>query len=51
MIKTHILRTLDLTQGRVSGPRGAARLLGVPSSTLSSKIRRLGITVQRGKND
>lgn len=50
VIKTHIRKTLDLTQGRVSGPKGAAKLLGVPSSTLSSKIRRLGIPVPREKN-
>lgn len=51
VIKSHIRKTLDLTQGRVSGPKGAARLLGVPSSTLSSKIRRLGISVPREKNE
>lgn len=51
VIKSHIRKTLDLTQGRVSGPRGAAKLLGVPSSTLSSKIRRLGISVPREKNE
>jgi formate hydrogenlyase transcriptional activator len=31
------------TRGRVSGPDGAARRLGVPRSTLESKIRSLGI--------
>lgn len=29
--------------GRISGPRGAAGSLGVPASTLESRIRRLGI--------
>jgi hypothetical protein len=31
------------SQGRVSGPSGAAALLGVPASTLESKIRSLNI--------
>jgi formate hydrogenlyase transcriptional activator len=29
--------------GRISGPRGAAARLGVPASTLESRIKRLGI--------
>ena len=29
--------------GRISGPRGAARGLGIPASTLESRVRRLGI--------
>jgi hypothetical protein len=32
-----------LTRGRVSGPFGAAARLGVPSSTLESKIKALRI--------
>jgi formate hydrogenlyase transcriptional activator len=31
------------SRGRVSGPEGAAEALGVPPSTLESRIRRLGI--------
>ena len=31
-------------QGRISGPSGAAAKLGIPRSTLESKIRRLGIS-------
>jgi formate hydrogenlyase transcriptional activator len=31
------------TQGRVSGPSGAAAKLGLPRSTLESKIRSLGL--------
>ncbi|MGH9436215.1 MAG: helix-turn-helix domain-containing protein, partial [Terriglobia bacterium] len=34
---------LRCTRGRVSGPRGAAALLGIPSTTLESRIQRLGI--------
>lgn len=39
----HILRILKYCQGRISGPGGAADILGVPPSTLNSKIKRLGI--------
>jgi len=34
---------LSVSRGRVSGPEGAAEALGVPPSTLESRIRRLGI--------
>jgi len=36
--------------GRVSGPLGAAATLGIPASTLESKIRALGINKFRFKN-
>jgi formate hydrogenlyase transcriptional activator len=36
-------RALTASRGRVSGPDGAANALGVPPSTLESRIRRLGI--------
>jgi formate hydrogenlyase transcriptional activator len=39
--------TLQLTRGRVSGPSGAARQLGIPPSTLESKIKRLRISKLR----
>lgn len=35
--------TLAATHGRVSGPKGAALLLGLPSSTLEFRIQRLAI--------
>src|SRR5262249_42509523 len=35
------------SKGRVSGPFGAALLLGIPSSTLESKIKALGIDKRR----
>lgn len=34
---------LHSTKGRISGPKGAAVRLGIPSSTLEFRIRRLGI--------
>jgi formate hydrogenlyase transcriptional activator len=38
-----IERALEETSGRVSGPGGAAAILGVPASTLESKIKRFRI--------
>jgi len=38
-----ILGTLKHCKGKISGNHGAAHLLGVPPSTLSSKLKRLGI--------
>jgi formate hydrogenlyase transcriptional activator len=41
--RDHILQMLKYCNGRVSGYKGAAKFLGVPPSTLSSKLKRLGI--------
>jgi len=38
------------SNGRVSGPTGAAARLGMPGSTLESKIRALGIRKHRFKS-
>jgi PAS domain S-box-containing protein len=38
-------------RGRVSGPAGAAAKLGIPTSTLDSKIKRLGINKYRFKSE
>jgi transcriptional regulator with GAF, ATPase, and Fis domain len=45
-IKTTIEAALVETRGRVSGPSGAAAKLGVPGSTLESKIKSLKISKQ-----
>jgi transcriptional regulator with PAS, ATPase and Fis domain len=47
--KQAIEAALAQTEGRVSGPSGAAALLGVPASTLESKIRSLKINKFRFK--
>jgi formate hydrogenlyase transcriptional activator len=39
-----IRSALQKSEGRVYGPRGAARALGLQPSTLQSKMLRLGIT-------
>ncbi len=41
--RQQIERALAASRGRVSGPEGAAEALGVPPSTLESRIHRLGI--------
>jgi transcriptional regulator of acetoin/glycerol metabolism len=41
--RDHILNILKYCKGRISGTGGAADLLGVPPTTLHSKMQRLGI--------
>ncbi len=41
--RAHILEALRRTGGRLSGPLGAATLLGIPRSTLQHRMRKLGI--------
>ena len=41
-----ILRALRQADGKVSGPRGAAELLGMRPTTLSSRLKAMGITRQ-----
>src|SRR6185436_6437899 len=41
--KAEIEAVLRATRGRISGPDGAAARLGIPASTLESRIRALGI--------
>jgi PAS domain S-box-containing protein len=48
--KEAIETALAATEGRVSGPSGAAAQLGMPASTLESKIRSLKINKYRFKN-
>ena len=47
--KQMIEAALALSQGRVSGPAGAAARLDLPARTLDSKIKRLGISKDRYK--
>ncbi|HKC85551.1 MAG TPA: helix-turn-helix domain-containing protein, partial [Blastocatellia bacterium] len=43
--EAHIRTVLSHTGGRISGPRGAAKILGVPPSTLRSRIKKLGLKI------
>ncbi len=42
--RRHILEVLEMAAWRVSGERGAARLLDVKPTTLESRMKKLGIT-------
>ena len=41
--KDHIRRVLEQSHGRIDGPRGAARILGLKASTLRSRMQKLGL--------
>lgn len=43
----YIRRVLRATRGRIAGPRGAAKILGLHPSTLRSRMLKLGIQVER----
>jgi DNA-binding NtrC family response regulator len=42
-LKGHILSVLKRCNGKISGPDGAANHLGLPASTLHSKMKKLGL--------
>ena len=42
--RDHIFAVLKLCNGKISGRYGAAKLLGVPATTLNSKIKKLGLS-------
>jgi formate hydrogenlyase transcriptional activator len=46
--RTHILEVLDQVRWVIGGRHGAATRLGIPRTTLISKMRRLGIESRRG---
>lgn len=41
--RAHILKALEATAWRIAGNQGAAKILGVPSTTLRSRMDKLGI--------
>ncbi len=45
--RRHIQAVLDATEGQVAGDGGAARILGLPASTLRSRMKKLGIKVEQ----
>ena len=44
--RRYILEVLKYTNWRIKGTGGAAELLGIPPSTLYSKMKRLGIKLK-----
>ena len=49
--RRYILKVLDSTGGKIRGAEGAAMVLGMKSSTLRSRMQRLGIDPKRLKSD
>lgn len=47
MARQHIAAVLTRTRGRVDGPFGAARILGVNANTLRTRMRKLGVEPKR----
>ena len=45
--REHIIEVLELTGWRVSGEKGAAKLLNVKPTTLNARIKKLGIKRER----
>jgi transcriptional regulator with PAS, ATPase and Fis domain len=45
--RTHILAVLNHAGGKIYGPEGAAALLGLPPTTLVSRLRKYGIPPKR----
>lgn len=45
--REHILTALEAARGQVSGTGGAAEILGLKPTTLSSRMKKLGIRVER----
>ena len=41
--KEYVLKVLRHVNGKISGEGGAAELLGIPPSTLNSRMKKLGI--------
>ena len=47
VVSSHIRRVLEMTEGRVGGEKGAARLMRINPSTLRKRMRKLGIPFGR----
>ncbi len=50
LIKDHIQRVLQLTDGKIHGPGGAGEVLGVNPGTLRSRMEKLSIPFRKKKN-
>jgi PAS domain S-box-containing protein len=48
--RANLRRALSACGWKVSGDNGAARLLGIPATTLSSRMKALGVSRTSGKN-
>lgn len=49
MERQHIVDVLEQTNWRVSGEKGAAKILGLNPTTLEARMKKLGITRVKGE--
>lgn len=49
--REHILKILKHSDGVISGPKGAAKILGLPRSTLLHRMKKLGISTGKTRDD
>ncbi len=49
MERQHIVDILEQTNWRVSGDKGAAKILGLNPTRLEARMKKLGITRVKGK--
>lgn len=46
--RAHLRNVLSSTKGRISGPQGAATILGINPNTLRSRLNKLGVSAKGG---
>ena len=51
LMSLHIVKVLKMTHGRIHGPSGAAKLLGLEPNTLRARMDKLGIKYRRRANE
>ncbi|MBT4287401.1 MAG: sigma 54-interacting transcriptional regulator [Deltaproteobacteria bacterium] len=49
--KEHIIHVLNLTNGKVGGKSGAANLLGLSRTTLQSRMKKLGVAINKNTSE
>jgi DNA-binding NtrC family response regulator len=49
--RRHILRVLEMAEGRIRGSGGAAELLGLKPTTLRSRMERLGLDPKKLRDE
>lgn len=47
ILKNHIEEVLEVTNGKINGPDGAAAVLGVHPNTVRHRVKKLGIRYGR----
>jgi transcriptional regulator with GAF, ATPase, and Fis domain len=48
-VAKYVLRVLKRTNGKISGPNGAAEILGMHPNTLRNRMKKLGIPYKRAE--